>query len=286
VLNQRCVADLGIDVDIEDGQVTGELRLGHAKVRLEDVEAVYIRLMDQRLLPEVQSALPGSALAAHSERVHDVLFQWCEVTSARVINRLAPMSSNASKPYQAQLVAEHGFAVPETLITNEPDVVRDFVTRHKDVIYKSMSGVRSIVQRVQAEDLSRLERIRWCPVQFQAAVKGRDVRVHCLGQEVFATAVDCGAVDYRYASRTGWPPARLSAFELDDDVAERCVKVTAALGLAFAGIDLRLTHDGEVYCFEVNPCPGYSYYECNTGQRISLALARHLTGRAFHGEAN
>jgi hypothetical protein len=27
------------------------------------------------------------------------------------------------------------------------------------------------------------------------------------------------------------------------------------LGLAFAGIDLKLTPDGEVYCFEVNPCP-------------------------------
>jgi len=32
----------------------------------------------------------------------------------------------------------------------------------------------------------------------------------------------------------------------------------------------------EVYCFEVNPCPGFSYYEANTSQPISAAVARRL----------
>ena len=30
------------------------------------------------------------------------------------------MASNGSKPYQTQLIRAHGFAVPETLITNDP----------------------------------------------------------------------------------------------------------------------------------------------------------------------
>jgi hypothetical protein len=41
---------------------------------------------------------------------------------------------------------------------------------------------------------------------------------------------------------------------------------------------LKVTPDDEVYCFEVNPSPAFSYYEGNTGQPISRAVARHLAG--------
>ena len=46
--------------------------------------------------------------------------------------------------------------------------------------------------------------------------------------------------------------------------------------LLFAGIDLKETPEGEFYCFEVNPCPGFLYYERHTGQPISTALAELL----------
>jgi D-alanine-D-alanine ligase-like ATP-grasp enzyme len=50
------------------------------------------------------------------------------------------------------------------------------------------------------------------------------------------------------------------------------------LELAFAGIDLKITPEGEIFCFEVNPSPGYTYYENHTGQPIAMALARYLAG--------
>ena len=44
--------------------------------------------------------------------------------------------------------------------------------------------------------------------------------------------------------------------------------------LEFAGIDLKVTPDNEVYCFEVNPCPAFSYYENNTNpfRKVSHAI--------------
>ena len=53
------------------------------------------------------------------------------------------------------------------------------------------------------------------------------------------------------------------------------------LGLDFAGIDLKLSPDGRVYCFEVNPCPAYSYYQDHAGQPIARAVAFYLAGREF-----
>jgi glutathione synthase/RimK-type ligase-like ATP-grasp enzyme len=46
-----------------------------------------------------------------------------------------------------------------------------------------------------------------------------------------------------------------------------------SMGLVFAGIDLKVTPDDQIYCFEVNPCPAFSYYEGNTGQPISAGVA-------------
>ncbi len=83
--------------------------------------------------------------------------------------RAEDQGSNSSKPYQAQLIARHGFKVPEMLVTNQPDLVRQFVAQHGQVVYQSASGYRSIVKNFGDDDLARLDDIRWCPVQFQAA---------------------------------------------------------------------------------------------------------------------
>jgi D-alanine-D-alanine ligase-like ATP-grasp enzyme len=48
------------------------------------------------------------------------------------------------------------------------------------------------------------------------------------------------------------------------------------MGLLLAGIDLRRTDDGEWCCFEVNPSPGFSFYEDHTGQPIAAAVAELL----------
>jgi glutathione synthase/RimK-type ligase-like ATP-grasp enzyme len=185
------------------------------------------------------------------------------------------MGSNTSKPYQAQLIAKHGFLVPDTLITNNPVFAREFQSKHNYVIYKSISSVRSIVQKLETKDFERLEQIRWCPTQFQQFVEGTNVRVHVVGEKVFATAIETEATDYRYAHKQGGD-AELRAVELDDEVAANCVRLAEALGLAFAGIDLKVTPNDEVFCFEVNPSPGFSYFEANTGQPIAKAVAEYL----------
>ena len=103
--------------------------------------------------------------------------------------------------------------------------------------------------------------------------------MHVLAEEIFATEIHSEADDYRYATRTGHG-AELRPLKLPADVADRCRELTRALGLTFAGIDLRRSLDDEWYCFEVNPSPGFSYYQAHTGVAIDLAVARVLAGGA------
>jgi glutathione synthase/RimK-type ligase-like ATP-grasp enzyme len=275
--NQRKAGQCRFEWEVKSGAVDGTFQLPGESLRLSEVKGVYLRLMDDRLLPELKDEPEASPQRRHARGLHDALFRWCEVARARVVNRSEPQGSNSSKPYQAQLIARYGFLVPETLITNDPEQARVFHARHGKVIYKSISGIRSIVKILDEVDLARLDQIRWCPVQFQAFVPGTNIRVHTIGGQAFATAIESDVTDYRYAKSQG-SSAELRAVELPARVTERCLLLAAGLDLAFAGIDLKITPEGDVYCFEVNPCPAYSYYEANTGQPIARAVAFYLAG--------
>ena len=240
-----------------------------------DLTGVYARFLgpEGRLPPPDIDA--GAVPAMFSE--YDTgLMALLEDLPCAVVNRLGGGMSNNSKAYQALQVRQCGLLTPPTLVTNDPDAAhRFFEDCRGEVIYKSLSGIRSIVRRLQPEQLSRLSLLRYGPAQFQAFIPGENVRVHTVGDDLFATRVHTEAVDYRYAGRDGHSVEMAPAI-LPPAIAESCMRIAHQLDLLLTGIDLKETPDGEYYCFEVNPCPGFLYYEKFTGQPISAALANLL----------
>ena len=77
-----------------------------------------------------------------------------------------------------------------------------------------------------------------------------------LSDRVFTHCIRCDDDDYRYSQQTAIEPSKL-----DQALEDRCVKLARDLGLVFAGIDLRRCVDGTWYCFEVNPSPGFTYFD-------------------------
>jgi hypothetical protein len=285
VISPRPGEDVAVDVELSaepaGAGLSGTVRASGRRVALAGVTGAYLRPVEPELVPGLSELPPDAPAVVRARRVYGVLAGLTETAPLtagwRVANPLSAMASNLSKPFQAQAVLRHGFATPETLISDDVAEVRDFAARHGEVVYKSISGVRSVVTAFSPRtDLDRLDRLRWCPVQFQERVGGPDVRVHVVGEETFAVIVHTDAVDYRYARAQVGVDARVTSYRLGDDIAERCVTLAADLGLPFAGIDLKLAPDGRVVCFEVNPSPGYSFFEQVTGVPISGALARWL----------
>jgi hypothetical protein len=273
VVNQRESSRMDLTVEVDERGVHGELHLPERTVDLEGVAGVYWRLMEAERLPENgPSARPADR--ERSLAFHGLLTSWVETASCRVANRIGPMGSNASKPYQALRIERIGFDTPPTVITTVPADVEQAGAAWGPLVYKSTSSVRSIV-RTYDPGADDLEAIRLLPTQFQRTVPGTDVRVHVVGPDVHATEITCDAVDYRYAARDG-EDAHLRPCELPADVADRCRALSAGLDLPFCGIDLRRSDDGRWWCFEVNPSPGYSYYEQHTDQPISGSLVRWL----------
>lgn len=271
-LDQRRVLDTAVELSVGAG-LDGRVRVDGLDLDLATVGAAYLRPHDSTRVPAVRDAAPGSPRWRHARDVEDMLTAWSDMTPALVISRPSASASNGSKPAQLFEIAACGFGVPETLVTNDPAAVIDFLGTHREVVVKSTSSIRSRVRRVGTDDAERLAAVTACPTQFQARVPGTDVRVHVVGAEVFATRITSDADDYRYAVRQGLPRARLEPADLPDDIAERCRRLASRLGLPVAGVDLRVTPDGDWFCFEVNPSPAFSYYEAGTGQPIAAAVA-------------
>ena len=257
VENGACSVQLTVDPEVR-----GSLCVDDTAIDLFAVKGVYLR-----------PAVP----AVGSERavVHEALWAFSEVTPAIVLNRPAAMAGNGSKPYQAVQARAVGFATPDTLITTSVVAAREFASRHGEVIYKSTSGVRSVVAMLDLADSERLADLETCPTQLQERVAGVDVRVHVVGPLVFACEVRSSAVDYRYAERDGLD-VEIRSIELPPDIAARCLSLAALAELPLAGIDLRRTPDGDWYCFEINPSPGFTYYANTTGQPVADAIAELL----------
>lgn len=286
VLDQRRVAAANLTLEIADaaagGAIGGTLTLDGEAVPLSAITAMYLRLMNDAFLPGMAGLPPHCTERTRCSRFHELLSRFADIAPGRVLNRPADSGSNHSKPFQAQAIRAAGFDIPETLITNDLHSAREFIERAWSegggVIYKSVSGVRSIVRRVEQQDLQRLDRIRWCPTQFQRHVAGTDIRVHVVGDIALAAAIVSDATDYRYAARDTGVEPEIVACELDADVRALCIGLAGHLKLPLAGIDLRRTPDGRYVCFEVNPSPAFSFYERRAGLPIANCIARYLAG--------
>jgi glutathione synthase/RimK-type ligase-like ATP-grasp enzyme len=244
------------------------------RLDLDAISGVYVRFLSPQDRPQLPG-LSGSDTAALRAEGDLSLMALLADLQCPVVNRIVGGLSNNSKPYQALVINRAGLRVPPTLVTSDPAAVRAFHAKYGDVIYKSASGVRSIVRRLGPDQLARLDLLCHGPAQFQAFVPGRNVRVHTVGDQIFATRIESEAVDYRYAHLDG-RTARLEPVALPKTVEAACLRLARTFDLLFAGIDLKETPESEFFCFEVNPCPGFLYYERHTGQPISTAIAELL----------
>ena len=258
-------------VDCAAGAVRAWVDQAGGVVDLEAASGVYLRLISPRRHQQPD---------ALSQRRHDaalaLICSWAEITRVRVANRPSAMAGNSSKPYQSALIRRLGFAVPETLVTNDPEAVRQFQRRVGRLVYKSASGTRSVVHELTPARAGTLDRVRNLPTQFQQLLRGTNVRVHLIGGRAFACEIVADTLDYRY--REGGPPARMRPVDLPPEVEARCRELSAALNLPLAGIDLLRDADGQWWCFEVNPSPAYSSFSEPTGLPLAEALARWLGG--------
>jgi len=196
---------------------------------------------------------------------------------ATLVNGPHAASVMQYKPYQLHALRSLGAKVPRTLISNDPAAIRAFHAEVKDVIYKPVLG-GAITRVLDAEALERLDAVTASPVIFQERVRGEDLRIMLVGDEL----VSCVAIqtpeqhlDFRDDPVYSGGGATYREVALPEPVQRFCRSAAKACGLTFAGIDIK--QRGNEYVFlELNSSPIYMDVELKLGHAISRAIARRV----------
>jgi hypothetical protein len=191
------------------------------------------------------------------------------------------------KPLQLKIAQELGLAVPETVITNDPEEVRALAARCPDgIVTKMMSsfavyddeGREQVVftNRLSAEQLNDLDGLELAPMTFQESVaKEVELRITVVGNQVFTAAIDPGKSQ---RAANDWRRDGIGLLEhwaehpLPDDVADKLLRLCDRLGLNYGAIDVIITPDGRHVFLEINPVGEFFWLEKTPGFPITDAI--------------
>jgi glutathione synthase/RimK-type ligase-like ATP-grasp enzyme len=195
----------------------------------------------------------------------------------------------SSKIYQLKVASQLGFDIPETLVTNRAELVRNFFEQcDGEVIYKLIgnqtafniptceapNGIATLPLR--AEDIPYLNQVTHAPHLFQRRIRKQcELRVTVVGKEIFCISIDSqsgqGKIDWRLDYSV-----EMEKFELPKSIKDLCFALLKKLGLNYGAIDLIKTDDDRYVFLEINPAGQYMWIEERTDLPISIAIANLL----------
>ncbi|WP_234348169.1 ATP-grasp ribosomal peptide maturase [Kitasatospora sp. MY 5-36] len=257
----------------------GTLRTPSRELDLTEVGAVWVRRASpyegpadldgpERRFVASQSVWGAGGILASLPGAHYVNHPWA--------NRAAE-----HKPAQLAAAQRSGFAVPDTLITNDPQEARDFVALQRaGAVYKpvwntpySVDGEpRAVwVRDVRAQEIT--DAVRACPHLFQARVpKAYDARVTAVGDRLFGVRIDSPDLDWRHRQDL----MTCTPIAVPEPVARSVADYLGHFRLVFGAFDFAVTPDGSWSFLECNPNGQWAWQPPETTDRIAHALADEL----------
>lgn len=193
------------------------------------------------------------------------------------------------KPFQLKIASAIGFKIPNTLISNNSDLIKNFyLENNKNIIIKPVKT--SVIKKRNNENIIftssianfQIEKIKTCiqiPSIFQEKLtKKYDIRVTVIGENVFPVEIhsqnyEDSCIDWRKGEN---PNIAHMMHKLPKDIIAQCLLLNKTLGLQFSAIDLVLTPDGEYYFLEINPNGQWAWIEERTGYNLTESLVDML----------
>ena len=242
------------------------IRSGATTYHLDPNAGYYCRIIN---LASVQSDI---VLAHRWQGLVVALTAWLEQIPGKVINRPNCRGDNSSKPLHELSLQYYGLKVAPSITSSNPIKLAEFVSSQQAIV-KPISGIRANSRIVKQEEFKDFHPTQG-PVHLQKFILGSDVRVHVVGDNYQAELIQCPTVDYRldYQLAEHFPN-----HQIPSDLARKIIKATKAFGLVFAGWDFKLTPEGEYWCLEANPMPGYDGYDRRCEGQITDLIIDYLT---------
>ena len=253
------------------------------KVDLDHVGSIWCRGVQALGFPPEVGGADRRFAEAEAERTLTALYTIANVVW---INHPHCHIRANSKPAQLAIACKLGLDIPPTVITNDPDEVREFVTQsNRETVYKALTqsldtepGKSLFTSIVTKQALAKLDLIRLTPGVFQQLIpKAYELRVTVVGPRIFSAKIDSQT---RSETKVDWRHLPFEVDEVLDLPPEIEAKIHALMqefGLVYGAFDFIVTPEGRHVFLEVNPAGHYMWIESKLGLPITAALADALS---------
>ncbi|RNA61898.1 MvdD family ATP-grasp ribosomal peptide maturase [Chryseobacterium nematophagum] len=276
----------------QDGSWVSFLETSEKKYRLDDIKAVWYRRaynMGKGLKDELDPKFYGAAMG----EVRNTLFGFLESIDAYSLGKPSIYRRLDSKEEQLKIAEKIGFKIPETCITNSPEIARKFIIKHQNVIGKMQTGfaiyedgVENVVftNVIDEGKLQELDSLVYCPMQFQRRItKKKELRVTVVGQDIYAFEIDSqqseeASIDWRKDGVNlldKWVRT-----ELPVDIEEKIEELLDVYNVDYGAIDIIVSPEDEYYFIEINAAGEFFWLDNLTQDHlISKSIADILCNK-------
>ncbi len=192
-----------------------------------------------------------------------------------VLNSPRAIERTVDKFWTSALLEQCGIPTPYTIVCDNAEEATAAFRALGDVIVKPLFGSMGLgMVRVNDEEMAyrvfrTIEQIRGV-YYLQQTIEhdGSDIRAFVIGGRVVA-AIERRAEGWRTNLARG---GAARAVALPEHLSALAVRAAAAVGAAYAGVDLLTGTDGTVYVLEVNGIPGWKGLQEATGLDVAGTL--------------
>lgn len=202
--------------------------------------------------------------------------------SARWYNPIDAARAAARKLHQFAVAHRVGLRMPETVVTSNPRVARDFIQKHGKVAVKSIraSHPRRSTKLIHDGGAYDLDSLTICPAIFQAYIDARrEFRVTVIDECVETVEFDLSSsrypIDVKVDEAT---PACVSA--IPAAVTDKLKQFMKQYDLRYSAFDIRLDSANEYFLLENNPFGEFLYLHHQASMNIALSMGRALSSRS------
>jgi len=298
----RCNSDefpTELRVSLMEDSTTRKLRMisSAGEVDLDEVTAVWYRRL------HVAAKLPATMHPEfHSPSVLEsqtVFYGLLGSLKTFIMDPYMTVRKAGNKQLQLMVARELGLEIPRTLITNNPDAVREFFPLCTNgMITKMMSSFivndgkkDSVVYTtlLKESDLQDMDGLLLCPMTFQENISKKvELRITIVGNRVFSAAIDSQASK---DAKNDWRRDGLGLITqwenhpLPPEIETKLLVLMDRLHLNYGAIDMILTPDNRYVFLEINPGGEFFWLQINSPHfPISNAIADVLLGESFRRE--
>ncbi|GLZ82117.1 ATP-grasp ribosomal peptide maturase [Actinorhabdospora filicis] len=260
----------------------GTLHTPERSIRLEEITCAWYRRPTTFDMPEgMTQSMRSFALREARMGLGGVL-----ATLPVWLNHPFDLARAEYKPHQLAVAARCGLAVPDTLITSDPDAARRFIARHGRVVYKPFTqgaiaegDTTGVIYATPVTAAQITDTIGLTAHTLQAQIpKAHELRITAVDDHLFAVRIDARSEQAHVDWRSDYANLAYTAVnDLSQDLASGIKAMMDTHGLRFACMDFIVDPDGVHWFIDLNPNGQWAWLQDETDAPIAQAIADALT---------